>query len=327
MIKKSLLCIALLLVLTKLGAAPFDIGLKPSPSTASSDTSSKPASPKDSIDLDTPASSNLLESSKPLKDSKALESSKPLKADSIDSTKTQPILDNSSNYDDITQPSITNLKPRSIIQNVNQNLSKAFMQEANPYNIDYDNLDPKYYKYIRYYAKYYDSDIARLITAVDAGELKSGFFVGGNLNLKANKPLNAGLELVAGFVNLKGGGRLGLFTPNGPVGYRLYINYVQNFGAGYISYFGGNADLLVHLPFAYKKEQGIELALGLGLGNMLASSTKDSSFKLGGSINLGLIYVFKKQRIELGTKVLAPINLTNFSTYFIVPSLGYSYVF
>ncbi|PAF49338.1 hypothetical protein BKH43_06715 [Helicobacter sp. 13S00401-1] len=306
MIKQSLVCLCALafsLASAQDLKAPF--------STKTSSASSG------IIDSSTPSNtSTLIESSSPLKDSTAIDSSKP-----DDSTAEGSLIDQGGGLQS------ESMHPSSIIQSVNKNLSKAFMQEANPYNINYDNLDPKYYRFMRFYNKYYDSDIAKLITAVDASELKSGFFVGGNLNLKLGTPLNAGLELTAGFINLKGGGRLGLFTPNGPVGYRLYVNYIQSFGGGFITYFGGNADLLIHLPFGYKKQQGFELALGLGLGNLLSKSNASSNFKLGGSLNAGMSYVLKKHRVELGVKVLAPINLTNFDTYFIVPSIGYAYVF
>ncbi|BDQ29180.1 hypothetical protein ASB7_10170 [Helicobacter ailurogastricus] len=44
--------------------------------------------------------------------------------------------------------------------------------------IDFEHLDPKYYKYIKFYETYSDKDIKRLITDIKDAEKKTGLMIG-----------------------------------------------------------------------------------------------------------------------------------------------------
>lgn len=136
---------------------------------------------------------------------------------------------------------------------------------ANPYDIDYNTLDTKYYKYIKSFNAIYDSDIKRLVRNVHIGLDKSGIFIstqyGGNINKFGVNPTLLGLQV--GYDNFKG-----LVLPPALMGYSMYIDYIHSFLANNINLASVNIDLAIQKDFNASFSAGFSLGAGFGIGDV-----------------------------------------------------------
>lgn len=201
----------------------------------------------------------------------------------------------------------------SFLQNLNaqdndSNQKKAqkaqIEKNANPYMIDYPNLDSKYYPYIRAQNKYYDRDIKKIIHNVDSAERKNAFFLGisygfninftipflvdKNLINYSNHNSNANFSLFglrAGYQKYTGS-----VLPINTFGYQIYIDFFASFGKGGLFFTGINADML----WDSLEYRGFILGLNAGVGldsakiTGLITSTYGDKYEPAYRINLGL---------------------------------------
>lgn len=239
-----------------------------------------------------------------------------------------------------------------VLQNLNaQSLDSNIMNEeieknANPYMIDYPNLDSKYYPYIRSQNKYYDSDIKRIIYNVDSAERKNAFFVGilyginknvalsafsdmslvDNNNVDKFKESNANFSLFglrAGYQKYTGS-----VLPINKFGYQIYIDFCVSSGKGGLFFTGINTDML--WDFIEKRSWIVSLNVGLGLGAAkitgLAISPYGDKYEPAYRLNAGLSirYPSYHHKVGLYLGIMQGVERGYLGyTY----TIGYDYVF
>ncbi|AFI03972.1 hypothetical protein [Helicobacter cetorum] len=219
--------------------------------------------------------------------------------------------------------------------------------------IDYDTLDPKYYKYIKYYKAYEDKEVEELIRDLKRANAKSGLILGVNtgffynheIMLKTNSSSITGnilnylfaYGLRFGYQTFKPSLFARLVKPN-IIGRRVYIQYYG--GAPKKAEFGNvgfqsvmiNGDFLLDFPLPFVgKYLYMGGYMGLGLG-VIAQGTNHNA-EWGMSFNTGLaITVLEKNRIEFEFKVLNNFpflhaNPSSQTWWGALASVGYQYVF
>lgn len=239
-----------------------------------------------------------------------------------------------------------------ILQNLNaQSLDSSIMNEeieknANPYMIDYPNLDSKYYPYIRAQNKYYDSDIKRIIYNVDSAERKNAFFVGilygvninfavpvfSNMNLVSSNNVNESKETNANFslFGLRAGYQkyTGSVLPINTFGYQIYIDFCVSSGKGGLFFTGINTDML--WDFMEEKSWIVGLNVGLGIGAAkitgLAISPYGDKYEPAYRLNFGLSIRYPSYHQKVGL-YLGIIQGVERGYLGLTPTIGYDYVF
>lgn len=200
-------------------------------------------------------------------------------------------------------------------------------------DVDYDKLDPSYYKYIKLYHLTNDSQIKALINNLNAAKEKTGLFIGLNIGYLANDiSSNAeqnylfGYGAKFGYQSFKPSFFESIIKPN-YVGRRIYIQYLSaipkedNIGKIGFSSITLNGDILIDLPIF--KGYGAGIIMGAGLGNVVHGYNANSKF--GGMVNAGFgVSILNHNRIELELKLIADKDIEWIGSLF---TLGYQYVF
>ncbi len=174
--------------------------------------------------------------------------------------------------------------------------------KANPYNIDYKNLDSKYYPFIKLSNKFYDKDIIETIQSVDKAQKKNAFFVGMlyGFNINIFMPLFGYLDItkttsIKYIVNYNLFGlRAGYqkYTSNvfpvNSFGYQIYIDYNVSFGRYGLFFTGINTDMLWDFLEYDKFIGSLNIGLGLGFTKIAGLATNFDSYEVGYKINMGI---------------------------------------
>lgn len=220
-----------------------------------------------------------------------------------------------------------------------QNLDsvKKIQKNANPYQIDYPNLDSKYYPYIRARNKYYDKDIKQIISNVDNAEKKNAFFLGvfygfnfnvaipfltnSNIPLEYTKANPTLFGLHAGYQKYTGS-----FLPINKFGYQIYIDFCVSFGKAGIFFTGINADVLWDIVEFNSLIVNVNIGLGLGSAKItgLSASIYDDKYEPAYKINTGLGFRYHHQKIGLYFGSMQSIA-SGYLSY--ITTIGYDYVF
>ncbi|MGN8453213.1 hypothetical protein ACR9LO_01775 [Helicobacter pylori] len=219
--------------------------------------------------------------------------------------------------------------------------------------LDYDTLDPKYYKYIKYYKAYEDKEVEELIRDLKRANAKSGLILGINtgffynheIMVKTNSSSITGnilnylfaYGLRFGYQTFRPSFFARLVKPN-IIGRRIYIQYYG--GAPKKAGFGSvgfqsvmlNGDFLLDFPLPFV---GKYLYMGgyMGLGLGVVAHGVNYTAEWGMSFNAGLaLTVLEKNRIEFEFKILNnfPFLQSNSSKetwWGAIASIGYQYVF
>lgn len=224
-------------------------------------------------------------------------------------------------------------------------VSALFLCQALLEGIDYETLDPKYYRYIKFYEKYSDKEIALLIDDIKAAEKKTGLIIG----LSTGFFYNNQIRLKTGSKSITGnslnylwaiGVRFGYqsyrpslfaktFRPN-VIGRRIYIQYIEavpkQASIGRVGYQSAtiNADLMIDpvLPLV-GRYLSMGFLLGIGVG-VVSQGVNTNSF-FGMMLNTGIAFsVFGHNRVELAFKLLANKDVSWWGG---VVNVGYQYVF
>ncbi|MCI7411640.1 hypothetical protein [Helicobacter bilis] len=177
--------------------------------------------------------------------------------------------------------------------------------KANPYNIDYPNLDSKYYPYIRSRNKFYDKDIAKIIENVDRAEAKNAFFIGAAYGFNINAALPFFVDAgIIGTQNTKSatpnfslfGFRVGYqkytgkMLPINHFGYQIYIDFCVSLGKSGLFFTGINADMLWDFLELHGFIGSLNLGVGLGSSKItgLAISPYADKYEAAYRLNLGI---------------------------------------
>ncbi|CRF51266.1 hypothetical protein HHE06_11310 [Helicobacter heilmannii] len=211
--------------------------------------------------------------------------------------------------------------------------------------IDYEHLDPRYYKYIKFYEAYTDKRVKQLITDIQDAEKKTGLMIGLSTGFFYNNQIRerTGSATITGN-NLNYlwaiGVRFGYqtfrpslfaktFRPN-VVGRRIYIEYIggvpKQSRFGRVAYQSAmiNADLMIDpvLPFV-GRYLSVGFILGVGVG-VIAQGISTNSF-FGMMANTGVAFnFFGHNRVELEFKLLANKDISWWGG---IVHVGYQYVF
>ena len=200
--------------------------------------------------------------------------------------------------------------------------------------VDYENLDLKYYPYIMFYEPDSDEEVSQLIEAVDNGESKSGLFLGlsvGGINKTPSEDIATNYGLAYGV-------KLGYqsFLPSffdrlaraGILGNRIYLQYLAStskrtlFGRAKFSSIMLAGDVLLEFPIMKRVDLGI--IGGVGIGSMVYDEFRADS-SLGFLLNAGIGTTFlSHNRLDFEMKFLVNSRITWLGVIFM---LGYSYVF
>ncbi len=195
--------------------------------------------------------------------------------------------------------------------------------------VDYQNLDPKYYRYIRFYGDTSDEAIAELIRNVDNGEDKSSLFLGialGGMPSMQNNQIDPIYGAKLGYQSFLPSFFDRLSKP-GILGNRIYIQYYTGnvsrgvFGREQFSNISLAYDVLLDLPIMARWDAG--LICGIGVGNLVYGESAISRLSLLANIGFGTSFL-KHHRLDFELKIIPTANFDYFSTLF---SLGYNYVF
>ncbi len=213
-------------------------------------------------------------------------------------------------------------------------------EQSNPYNIDYNNLDSKYYPFIVSSGKFYDKDIIDIIERFDEAEKKNAFFVGimygininmfiPSLNIGDNTNLN-GMQYVvnpslfgfhAGYQKYTS-----KVLPINSFGYQVYIDSSVSFGKNGLFFTSINADVL--WDFFDNKSVVASLNMGIGIGATKITGLKMEvdNYEVAYRINLGISTRIIKysHRIGLYLGNLQGLQRGLMSTTI---TFGYDYVF
>nr|WP_240451787.1 hypothetical protein [Helicobacter sp. L8] len=213
------------------------------------------------------------------------------------------------------------------------------------WGIDYKTLDPKYYKYIKFYEKYTDQEIALLIDDIQEAEKKTGLLLGLSTGFFYNSAIRQAMQKDT----IRGrqmdylwtiGVRFGYQTyrpslfaktmrPNF-IGRRVYIQYIgaipKQSNVGRIGYQSAtiNADLMIDptLPLV-QRYLSMGFLLGVGVG-VVSQGTNTNSF-FGMMANAGIAFsIFGHNRVELEFKILANKDVSWWGG---LMHVGYQYVF
>lgn len=214
---------------------------------------------------------------------------------------------------------------------------------ANPYNIDYPNLDPKYYPYIQSRNAYYDRDIIHIIHKVDKAERKNAFFIGGAYGMNGNVslPLFSMAKLVGTSAPKSAGINAGLFgfragyqkytgkmLPIDSFGYQVYIDFCVSFGRNGLFFTALNVDML--WDFLELEQIRMSLNAGVGVGGAkiagLAIPPYSDRYEAAYRLNLGMSAHFQDTPHKLGLYFGSTQGLMRgFLGYTLM--IGYDYVF
>ncbi|AFI06609.1 hypothetical protein [Helicobacter cetorum] len=219
--------------------------------------------------------------------------------------------------------------------------------------VDYDTLDPKYYKYIKYYKAYEDKEVEELIKNLKRANAKSGLILGVNtgffynheIMLKTNSSSITGdilnylfaYGVRFGYQTFKPSLFARLVKPN-IIGRRVYIQYYggvpkrANFGSVGFQSVMLNGDFLLDFPLPLV---GKYLYLGgyMGLGLGVVAQGVNYASEWGMSFNVGLaLTILEKNRIEFEFKVMNNFPFLQSSSsketwWGAIASVGYQYVF
>ncbi|PAF49093.1 hypothetical protein BKH41_03110 [Helicobacter sp. 12S02232-10] len=199
--------------------------------------------------------------------------------------------------------------------------------------INYGTLDPSYYKYIKFYQKTTDKEIAELVQNLDEASKKTGLFLGlsvgalGNdvaSNLKKDYLFAYGAKF--GYQSFIPSIFEKLFLPN-YVGRRIYIQYLateskeEPLGRLDFSTIAVNGDLMIDLPVWKGLSAGI--IAGIGLGSMIHGYNANSEFAAMLNTGFGVTF-FGHNRLELELKFITDKNIEWLGALFMA---GYQYVF
>ncbi|WP_049776998.1 hypothetical protein [Helicobacter felis] len=220
-----------------------------------------------------------------------------------------------------------------------------FFYTPSLWGIDYKTLDPKYYKYIKFYGEYTDKEIALLIDSIKDAEKKTGLLLGVSTGFFYNSAIKHAMQ--EGSLEGKNmeylwsvGARFGYQTfrpslfaktmrPNF-IGRRIYIQYIgaipKQSNIGTIGYQSAtiNADLMIdpNLPFV-RRYLSVGFLLGVGVG-VVSQGNNTSSF-FGMMANTGIAFsILGHNRVELELKILANKDISWWGG---LMHVGYQYVF
>ncbi|PAF47531.1 hypothetical protein BKH46_03640 [Helicobacter sp. 12S02634-8] len=200
-------------------------------------------------------------------------------------------------------------------------------------SINYNKLDPSYYKYIKLYQPSTDADVAALIANLNEAQEKTGLFLGLSVGALDND-ITSNLQKDYLFAY---GAKFGyqsfmpsvfekLFMPN-YVGRRIYIQYLASqtqedaMGKLNFSMVAISGDLLIDLPVW--RGFGAGVILGIGLGSMVHGYDANSEF--GAILNTGFgVTLFGHNRLELELKLITDREVKWTGALFMA---GYQYVF
>ncbi|PAF51658.1 hypothetical protein [Helicobacter sp. 13S00477-4] len=199
--------------------------------------------------------------------------------------------------------------------------------------VDYNKLDPSYYRYLKFYQKTSDKDIAELIDNIDQAHKKTGLFLGINIGYFGNDLVSTAQKDYLFAYGAKFGYQSflpsffeKLFLPN-YVGRRLYIQYFatkskeESLGKLNFSSITLNGDMLIDLPIW--RGFGAGIIAGIGLGSMVRGYS--ASPELSAMLNTGFgVTLFGHNRLELELKIITNKSIDWMGTLF---TLGYQYVF
>ncbi|CAJ99927.1 hypothetical protein [Helicobacter acinonychis] len=219
--------------------------------------------------------------------------------------------------------------------------------------LDYDTLDPKYYKYIKYYKAYEDKEVEELIKNLKRANAKSGLILGINtgffynheIMVKTNSSSITGnilnylfaYGLRFGYQTFRPSFFARLVRPN-IIGRRIYIQYYggvpkkADFGSVGFQSVMLNGDFLLDFPLPFV---GKYLYMGgyMGLGLGVVSHGINYTAEWGMSFNAGLaLTILEKNRIEFGLKILNNFPFLQSSSsketwWGAIANIGYQYVF
>lgn len=217
--------------------------------------------------------------------------------------------------------------------------------DSNPYKIDYPSLDKKYYQHIKNRGRYYDSEIIKIIESVDEGEKRNGVFVGvgygGNINLatpilSSSAFIGSDSLKLAPYNPLLWYMRIGYQNYTSPVlfpnflGFAVYVDSMQSYKEGALTFTGINLDLLVDIAkYGSKLRSIVGASLGIGIGSVkltgLAVDSKTNKFEAGYKLNLGFyLFVGYHNRLSVSTSLMQGMQEALIGVAW---NLGYDYVF
>lgn len=220
----------------------------------------------------------------------------------------------------------------------------SILPDNNPYLIDYENLDKKYYPFIQRSGKFYDSDIKETIRKVDIAERKSGVFLGflwgANLNVDTQGVL-ANLDSITSLNNpymtqinyllfgLKIGYQsyIGQVLPLNTLGYQIFVDIASSFKENAVFYTTLNIGLLYDFFETKRGGFGATFYLNLGFGSAnITGFESNNIYEFAGRLDLGF-------GVRFGGKNKINFSLINIvgglQSYYLsfTPSVGYEYVF
>lgn len=223
--------------------------------------------------------------------------------------------------------------------NDNKN-TESTANKANPYNIDYLNLDSKYYQYIQSKNKFYDKDIVKIIHDVDNAEAKNAFFIGINygVNINVALPLFVNTNIIAtqkttpnfGLFGFRMGYQkyTGKFLPLNHFGYQIYIDFCMSFGRSGLSSTAINADILWDFFEFHNFIANMNIGIGLGsskITGFVVSPYRDK-YEASYKINLGISMRYPRYHHKIGIYFGSNQGVERgFLAYTIM--IGYDYVF
>ncbi|TLD84940.1 hypothetical protein [Helicobacter trogontum] len=227
-------------------------------------------------------------------------------------------------------------------ENIN-NTKTSQINKANPYNIDYPNLDSKYYPYIQSRNKFYDKDIIQIIHNVDSAEKKNAFFIGATygFNFNVALPLFVDMGMVGtqaikqtafnfSLFGLRAGYQkyTGKILPINRFGYQVYIDFCVSFGHNGLFFTGINADMLWDFLELRGFIANINLGVGLGSSKItgLIVSPYGDKYEVAYRLNLGISVRYPRYHHRAGIYFGSTQGIERgFLGYTMM--IGYDYVF
>ncbi|BCD50334.1 hypothetical protein [Helicobacter suis] len=211
--------------------------------------------------------------------------------------------------------------------------------------IDYEHLDPKYYKYIKFYGATTDQEIKRLVMDINDAEKKTGLIIGLSTGFFYNNQIRLSTgskSITSNSLNYLWaiGVRFGYQTyrpslfaktmrPN-IVGRRIYIQYIgaipKQASIGRVGYQSAmiNADLMIDpvLPLV-GRYLSMGFLIGVGVGVVTQGVSTSSFFGMMASTGIAFT-IFGHNRVELDFKLLANKDVSWWGG---IVNVGYQYVF